>query len=84
MSNILSDDIIVRSDIVSEFRFRGSFFGEYFIDESYISKALEQKDIEMEDLQRALAENNLSDYDDIPPSKSLWPGICSNRIVRTL
>ena len=84
MSNILSDDIIVRSDIVSEFRFRGSFFGEYFIDESYISKALEQKDIEMEDLQRALAENNLSDYDDIPPSKSLWPGNCSNRTVRSL
>ena len=39
-------------------------------------KDLEQKDIEMEDLQRALAENNLSDYDDIPPSKSLWPGKC--------
>ena len=84
MSNILCNDIIVRGVIVSEFRFRGSFFGVYFIDESYISKALEQKDIEMEDLQRALAENNLSDYDDIPPSKSLWPGNCSSRKVRTL
>ena len=78
MSNILSNDINVRGDIISEFRFRGGFFGEYFIDESYISQDLEQKDIEMEDLQRALAENNLSDYDDIPPSKSLWPGNCSN------
>ena len=77
MSNILSNEINVRGDIVSEFRFRGSFFGEYFIDESYITQDLEQKDIEMEDLQRALAENNLSDYDDIPPSKSLWPGNCS-------
>ena len=78
MSNILSNAINVRGNIVSEFRFRGSFFGEYFIDESYNSQDLEQKEIEMEDLQRALAENNLSDYDDIPPSKSLWPGNCSN------
>ena len=78
MSNILSNDINVRGDIVSEFCFRGSFFGKYLIDESFISQDLEQKEIEMEDLQRALAENNLSDYDDIPPSKSLWPGNCSN------